>query len=257
MRIATWNINGVRARIEYIQHWLEARQPDVVGFQELKALDEVFPHEPFNELGYTVETHGQKGWNGVAIASKSAVEVITRGLTEQEDNGARLIACDVDDLTYVTVYCPNGKNTDHADYEMKLDWFGSLASYCQEILDAGKEVLIGGDYNICAAAIDSHLGEKGDGEIFHTERERAVLQRLFDLGLIDVFRHMYPESDAYSWWDFRRGAFQRNHGLRIDLLLGTQALVNRTSQVVIDRDFRKKVEGLTASDHAPVYLDLD
>ena len=191
MRIASWNINGVRARIEYIQKWLEARSPDIVGFQELKALDEVFPHEPFNELGYAVHTHGQKGWNGVAIASKEPVNIVQKGLNGQEPNGARLITCESDGLTYVTVYCPNGKNLEHADYEMKLDWFGSLAIYCKQLVSTGQEVLIGGDYNICVAAIDSHLGEDGDAEIFHTAREREVMQQFFEVGLIDLYRHQY------------------------------------------------------------------
>lgn len=257
MRIASWNINGVRARIDYIRHWLIAREPDLVGFQELKALDEVFPHEPFNELGYTVYTHGQKGWNGVALASRTELEVSCRGLSGQEDNGARLITCDMGDFDYSTVYCPNGKTVEHADYEMKLNWFESLVSYCEGILSEGKALLIGGDYNICATAQDSHLGEKGEGQIFHTAREREVLGNLFDLGLIDLFRDKYPQSNSFSWWDFRGGAFQRNLGLRIDLMLGTQAIANRVEDVVIDRDFRKKIEGLTPSDHAPVYVDLN
>ena len=256
MRIATWNINGIRARIDYVKIWLETREPDLVGFQEIKAMDDAFPVEAFEEVGYQVQVHGQKSWNGVAFAAKKDVNVTQRGLPGQEENGARLIACEIDDLAYSTVYCPNGKNLDHADFQMKLGWFNSLKDFCVSQMEDGRNFLMGGDYNICAAAMDSHRREDGDGEIFHTDEERKVLNALFELGLVDLFRHKYPDSDAFSWWDYRAGGFQRNLGLRIDLLLGTQGVVDRVSDVVIDRDFRKKQQGLTASDHAPVYVDL-
>ena len=256
MRVATWNINGIRARLDYVALWLESRQPDVVGFQELKAPDDAFPHEPFTEMGYQVHTHGQKSWNGVAIASKEEIELVQRGLPGQEKNGARLIACETDGFMYLSVYCPNGKNVEHADFQMKLAWFESLRTYSEQLQRERGELLIGGDYNIVAEALDSHRGQAGDGEIFHTTEERKALNALFDLGLTDVFREAKPDSNEYSWWDYRAGGFQRNLGLRIDLLLATQAVVNRVTDVVIDRDFRKKQDGLTASDHAPVYVDL-
>ena len=256
MRIATWNVNGVRAREDYIQLWLESRQPDLVGFQEIKATEDVFPMEIFAELGYHVHVHGQKGFNGVALASKQEFEAVHRGLPGQEARGARLIACDSGDLTYATIYCPNGKYVEHKDYQMKLEWYKSLREYCEDQIQKGRQLIIGGDYNICAKAIDTHLGEKGDGEIFHTNEERAALNELFNLGLVDIYRARNPDSDAYSWWDYRAGAFQRNHGLRIDLLLATTSVLDRVDDVCIDRDFRKKKEGLTASDHAPVYIDL-
>lgn len=257
MRIATWNINGVRARIDYIQIWLNERQPDLVGFQEIKAVDTDFPTEAFLELGYQVHTHGQKSWNGVAFLAKENIEVTQRGLPGQEDNGARLIACDAGDLTYVCVYCPNGKDVDHTDFQMKLAWYESLNSFCSSQLESGRDFLIGGDFNICRTSQDSHCGEKGDGKIFHTEAERTALNALLDLGLSDIYRTKYPDSDAFSWWDYRAGGFQRNLGLRIDLLLGTDGILDRTTEITIDRDFRKKKEGLTASDHAPVFVDLD
>lgn len=257
MRVATWNINGIRARLDYVCLWLQSRQPDIVGFQELKAEDHAFPHDAFHELGYVVHTHGQKAWNGVAIATKRDVVITQKGLPTREENGARLIACVADELTYITVYCPNGKSVDHADFQMKLQWFKALSDYCTTLNAHDSELLIGGDYNIVPQAVDSHRGEAGNGEIFHTTEEREVLQKLFDQGLLDVFRSIKPDSNEFSWWDYRAGAFQRNLGLRIDLLLGTQKVVDRVADVVIDRDFRKKQEGLTASDHAPVYVDLE
>ena len=256
MRIASWNVNGVRSRMDYIKLWLESRQPDLVGFQEIKATNENVPEEEFQEVGYQIHSHGQKSYNGVALASRTDFEVTQIGLAGREADGARLIVGEIEDLTYATVYCPNGKNVEHADYEKKLDWYGALRDFCEQEIAKNREFLIGGDYNICATAADSHLGAKGDGQIFHTDRERTVLNELFQLGLVDLFRHRYPDSDAFSWWDYRAGAFQRNHGLRIDLMLGTTGIVDRTTEVVIDRDFRKKQEGLTASDHAPVYVDI-
>lgn len=256
MRIATWNINGIRARIEYVKLWIAAREPDLVGFQEIKAEDAVFPGEEFENLGYVVHTHGQKSWNGVALISKENIEITQVGLPDREENGARLIACDAGEISYATVYCPNGKSVDHADFQMKLDWFGSLRDFCAGQLERGRDFLIGGDYNICERPIDSHRGADGDGAIFHTTEEREVLGDLLNLGLKDLYRTKYPDSDAYSWWDYRAGGFQRNHGLRIDLLLGTQGVLDRVEDVTIDREFRKKLEGLTASDHAPVFVDL-
>lgn len=257
MRIATWNINGVRARLDYIKHWLEARQPDLVGFQEIKAMNDAFPIEAFEEFGYNVHLHGQKARNGVAFATTGELQVTQLGLPGRDDDGARLIVGEFEDLTYASVYCPNGKDLDHPDYAMKLAWLGALRDFCAEQIADGRDFLIGGDYNVVREAQDSHYGESGDGKIFHTQAERDVLESLFEVGLVDLYRHRYPDSDAFSWWDYRSGGFRFNRGLRIDLLLGTEGIVNRTTEVVIDRDFRKKVEGLTASDHAPVYVDLE
>ena len=257
MRLATWNINGIRARLDFIAFWLEERQPDVVGFQELKAEDGAFPHDFFQNLGYVVQTHGQKSWNGVAVATKAEVDVTQRGLPGQEENGSRLITALVDGVSFTNVYCPNGKSVDHADYDMKLEWFDALGDYCQEQLEQHPQVVVCGDFNIVAEAKDSHLGAAGDGGIFHTVAERERLHTLMNQGLLDIYRDRYPDSGAFSWWDYRRGAFQRNQGLRIDLILGSDAVAKRAQDVVIDRDYRKKKEGLTASDHAPVYLDIE
>ena len=234
MRIATWNINGVRARAEFIAIWLEDRQPDIVGFQELKAEDD-----------------------GVAVLSKGPVELTQRGLPGREENGSRLITGVVEDISFTNVYCPNGKDVDHDDYQMKLHWFDALNEYCANELARQSDMIICGDFNIVAKAIDSHLGEKGDGSIFHTDAERDRLNALFDQGLHDIYRAKYPDSDAYSWWDYRAGGFQRNLGLRIDLILSTKSILERVQDVGFDRDFRKKKNDLTASDHAPVYIDIE
>jgi exodeoxyribonuclease-3 len=255
MRIATWNVNGLRARLDFVLHWLEAREPDVVGLQELKLTDEQFPHEVFERAGYRAATHGQKAWNGVAILSRKALSVRQTGLPGQESFGARLLTADVEGLSFTTVYCPNGKNLDHEDYPRKLAWFDALAAHLEGSGSADASVLCG-DFNICPTPLDSWDETRLAGHIFHTDGERARIGRLYELGLVDLFRALHPEEKVFSWWDYRGGAFHRGHGLRIDFLLGTEPVRARTREVWVDRDYRKKQDGLTASDHAPVLADL-
>ena len=256
MRIATWNVNGLRARLDFIQHWLASRAPDVLGMQELKVADDEFPHAAFEDCGYQVATHGQKGWNGVAIASKLPLDVEERGLPGRGDDGARLIRAKVGELSYATVYCPNGKTLDHEDFPRKLAWYDSLRDYVATI-DPAVPFVLGGDFNIVPKPLDCWRGEAADGTIFCTEDERSRYRALLDLGLTDLFRHLRPDAQRFSWWDYRGGAFHRGMGLRIDMLLGSASVVERVRQVVIDREYRRKQNGLTASDHVPVYADLD
>lgn len=262
MRIATWNVNGLRARIDYIAHWLRSREPDVVGMQELKVADDEFPHEPFNDLGYTVITHGQKGWNGVAIASRLPIEAMDRGLPGEADAGARLICgriagpAGIGEVGFATAYCPNGKDIGHADFPVKLKWYESLRDYLAGV-DEGGPFLIGGDFNVVPEPVDCWRGEAADGTIFCTAEERSRYRALLDCGLVDLYRRLDPDKQAFSWWDYRGGAFHRGMGLRIDMLLGNEALAMRVEDVVIDRAYRYKKDGLTASDHVPVYADLD
>lgn len=256
MRIATWNVNGLRARLEFVVHWLRSRQPDVVGLQELKLTDEQFPQQPFADLGYEAITHGQKAWNGVAILSRQPARVTQRGLPGQEALGARLLSAQIGDLSFTTVYCPNGKSIGHEDFPKKLAWFESLADHLCKRGDPSVPAVLGGDFNLCPAAIDSWNEQRLRGQIFHTEQERARFRRLLDWGLTDVFRELHPETAAFSWWDYRGGAFHRKQGLRIDFLLATSSALDRVERAEIDREYRKKQDGLTASDHAPVIADL-
>ena len=255
MRIATWNVNGLRARLDFVLLWLRARAPTVLGLQELKVEDAEFPFDAFRAAGYEVAVHGQKGWNGVAIAAKAPIEVQDRGLPGQDDQGARLIRANVGGLSFATVYCPNGKTLDHADFPRKLAWFDSLRDYLAG-LDS-ENLVLGGDLNIVPEAADCWRGAAADGTIFCTAEERSRYRALEGAGLVDLFRHRHPQAQEFSWWDYRGGAFHRGLGLRIDMILATESIAERTRQVVIDRDFRRKKEGLTASDHAPVYADLE
>lgn len=257
MRIASWNVNGLRARLDFVLHWLRARRPDVVGLQELKLSQEQFPSEELAQAGYQAAIHAQKGWNGVAILSRKPLRVVQEGLPGQHELGARLITAEVEDLSFTTVYCPNGKHTGHDDFPRKLLWFDALAEHLAARADPRAATVVCGDFNVCPTPLDSWNEKALAGRIFHTDEERARFRRLLDWGLVDLFRQLHPELQAFSWWDYRGGAFHKGEGLRIDLLLGTRTLLPRVREVAIDRDYRKKKDGLTASDHAPVIADLD
>ena len=183
VRIATWNVNGLRARLDFLRHWLRDRRPDVVGLQELKLTDEQFPHAELSAEGYRAVSHGQKSWNGVAILSRDAAEVSQRGLPGQEELGARLITADVGGLSFTTIYCPNGKHVGHDDFPRKLAWFDALAQHFEERCDPERPAILCGDFNVCPAALDSWNEEQFRGEIFHTDEERARFRRLLALGL--------------------------------------------------------------------------
>lgn len=256
MKIATWNINGMRARLDFALHWLRERQPDVVGLQELKMTDEQFPYDAFSRLGYRAVIYGQKAWNGVAVLSRTPAEVTQAGLPGQDEFGARFLSVDVAGLSFTTVYCPNGKSTDHPDFPRKLAWLDMLVEHFVAHPPQGDAVVCG-DFNLCPAPIDSWAEDLMAGGIFHTDAERARFQRLLGCGLIDLFRAKYPDTQTFTWWDYRGGAFHKRQGLRIDLVLGTPGVLSRVRSVEVDREYRKKQEGLTSSDHAPVLVELD
>jgi len=257
MRIATWNVNGIRARLDYIRLWLRERQPDIVGLQELKVIDEQFPYADLEQEGYHALVHGQKAWNGVAVLTRGAAEVLQTGLPGQEDFGARLISATVDGLRFTTVYVPNGKQVQHDDFTRKLAWLDQLTNHLREQTAGTDDAVLCGDFNICPEPVDSWNEERFAGSIFHTDEERARYRKLLECGYTDLYRNSFPEKQEFSWWDYRGGSFHRGHGLRIDFLLATASVASRLRSVEIDRDFRKKIGEVKPSDHAPVIADLD
>jgi exodeoxyribonuclease-3 len=257
MRVATWNVNGLRARLDFLRLWLRDRQPDIVGLQELKLTDEQFPHAEIEAEGYHAVVHGQKSWNGVAILARGDAEVTQRGLPGQEDFGARLISANVCGLAFTTVYCPNGKHVGHDDFPRKLAWFEALADHAMAAGKAEQPAILSGDFNVCPTALDSWDGKRFEGEIFHSQDERRRYQRVLAGGYTDAWRAAHPDAQAFSWWDYRGGAFHRKQGLRIDFLLANPSALSRIHSVEIDREYRKKQGGLTASDHAPVFADVE
>jgi exodeoxyribonuclease-3 len=257
VRIATWNVNGLRARLDLVVRWLQDRQPDVVGIQEIKLTDDRFPTAEIEAAGYHTVSHGQKAWNGVAILSRKPAAVTRAGLPGQEESGARLLTAEVEGLSFTTVYVPNGKTVSHDDFPRKLAWLDALGKHLDASHDSSDPVVVCGDFNVCPAALDSWNEEVFAESIFHTSEERARIRNLLDWGMIDLFRDAHPTEQAFTWWDYRGGAFHRGHGLRIDLVLGTEAVRSRVASVEIDRDYRKKKDGMTPSDHTPVIVDLD
>jgi exodeoxyribonuclease-3 len=256
MRIATWNVNGLRARLDFVLHWLGARQPDVVGIQEIKLGEDQLPLIELQAAGYQVAAYGQKSWNGVAILSREPARVTQRGLAGQDELGARFITAEIGDLSFTTVYIPNGKSISHDDFPRKLAWLEALATHLESSLDRDRPAILCGDFNLCPAALDSWNEEHFRGSIFHTDEERSRFQRVLDVGLVDLFRDRHPDLQEFSWWDYRAGAFHKREGLRIDFLLATPPAAARLEKVEIDREYRKKKDGLLPSDHAPVIAEL-
>lgn len=256
MRLATWNVNSIKARLPFVLGWLRARRPDVVCIQELKVADGDFPHAEVEAAGYHAAVHGQPQWNGVAVLSRNPAEVLQVGLPGAEDQGARLLTVAVDGLTVTSVYVPNGKTIDHPDYTSKLTWLDRLGDYAEKAVDPDGAHVIGGDFNIAPGPLDSWDPERFAGTIFHTDEEIARLDRILATGLGDIYRHTHPDGDRFSWWDYRGGSFHKNQGLRIDFLLATAPVRDRVDTIGVDRDYRKKQEGETPSDHAPVIADL-
>jgi exodeoxyribonuclease-3 len=256
MRIATWNVNGIRARLDFVLHWLSARDPDVVGIQELKTSDEQFPALEIQQAGYYTTVFGQTAWNGVAILSKLPPVSYAAGLEGRESDGARLITARFADFDFTTAYVPNGKDVHHPDFARKLEWLDAFVA-AEGLGARDASTILCGDFNLCPDALDSWDEARFAGRIFHTEAERTRFQALLASGYHDLFRELNPGAQVFSWWDYRAGDFHKGRGLRIDFLLGTVAIRRRVRSVVIDREYRKKKEGLIPSDHAPVYADLD
>ena len=259
MKIATWNVNGIRARQAQLQEWLDREAPDVVCLQELKIEQAEFPHAELRACGYYAVVSGQQGWNGVAVISKEMPEVVTGELPGASEHGARFIVARTCGLEVASIYVPNGKTVSHTDFRMKLDWLDRLATYVEGRAEKDAPLLLGGDFNVCPTDLDSYAGANLAGQIFHTDAERSVIARIGKAGLTDLFRAKYPTEPGFSWWDYRAGCFHKNQGLRIDLLYGTEPLARRVTDVFVDRESRKKGKesGAVPSDHAPIIAVLE
>ncbi|MBM4360732.1 MAG: exodeoxyribonuclease III [Deltaproteobacteria bacterium] len=256
MRIATWNVNSLNARLEFVLGWLAERRPDAVCFQELKLTNEAFPYAALEAAGYHAVVHGQKSWNGVAVLSREPAACVQVGLPGAEAAGARLVTATLGEWTVSSVYVPNGKTLVHADFQLKLGFLARLRDHIASSVDRGKPYLLGGDFNVAHTDLDSYDPDGLREAIFHTAPERAAIDALLELGLVDLQRTLEPGARSFSWWDYRGGSFHKNEGLRIDLLLGSVTTRSRVSKVWVDRDYRKKKGELTPSDHAPVIADF-
>lgn len=258
MKIATFNINGIKARIEALTDWLAEAQPDVACLQEIKSVDEAFPRAHFEDLGYNVQTHGQKSFNGVAILSKLPLEDVTRGLPGDEaDEQARWIEATVVGRTAVRVcglYLPNGNPAPGPKYDYKLAWMNRMQARVTELLQSEEPLVFCGDYNVIPQPEDAAKPEDWVKDALFLPESRAAFRRLTNLGLTDAIRTRDPRPGVYTYWDFQRGAWERNNGIRIDhLLLSPQA-----ADLMRDAGIDKAVRGREKpSDHVPVWVDLD
>ena len=255
MRITTWNVNSLRTRIERVVAWLERHQPDVLCLQETKVVDEDFPLDRFEALGYQAVFRGQKTYNGVAIISRESAEEVVSDLPGDDASAeARLLAATIGDLRIVDVYVPNGKDIASEKFPYKIGWLTRLERMLRDAHDLSEDrVVLLGDFNIAPADQDVYDPDRWRGKVHFHWKEHEILARFFDAGFTDLLRHLEPSSEQFTWWDYRGGAFPRNRGLRIDLVLGTARLLDQVASVTVDREERK---GDKPSDHAPVTLEL-
>ena len=259
MKIATWNINGVRARLESATAWLRDVSPDVLCFQEIKSEDKSFPREAFEDLGYNVATHGQKGFNGVAILSKLPFDEVSRGLpSDDSDEQARFIEAVLSvkggALRVVSLYLPNGNPIGTEKFSYKLAWMDRLEAFARERLRDEEAFVLAGDYNVIADPEDARNPEAWrDDALFQPESRRAF-RRVLNLGLTEAFRACNSEPDQYTFWDYQAGAWQKDNGIRIDHLLLSPQASDRLLTTTIDKRTRAWEK---PSDHVPVIVELD
>jgi exodeoxyribonuclease-3 len=257
VRLVTWNVNSLKARMDRVEEWLAECEPDVVCMQETKLADTAFPSMAFEALGYESAHHGQGQWNGVAILSRVGLDDVVMGFGDGDppDDEARLITATCGGVRVMSAYVPNGRALDHDHYRYKLAWLDRLARHLELAADPSQPTAVCGDFNIAPADIDVWDASKLVGATHVSAPERAALQRLLDWGLTDVFRDRFPGTERlYSWWDYRAGNFHKGIGMRIDLVLGSPALAERVEWALIDRNARK---GKAPSDHAPLVVELE
>ena len=254
MRIATWNVNSIRAREERLANWLKAQAPDVLCLQELKVTEADFPFAAVAALGYHAAAFGQKTYNGVAILSREEPQDIHRGMEDGvDDPQARLISARVQGIRVVSAYVPNGQTVGSEKWVYKLAWLGRLRSWLGAHLAPGEPFVLCGDFNVAPDDRDVARPEEWNDSVLCHPEVRAALGAVVGLGLEDLFRRHHAEGGFYSWWDYRELGFPKNNGLRIDHLYGNAALAARSTGAEIDRNERK---GKLPSDHAPVIVEL-
>ena len=253
MRIATWNVNSLRVRLAQLLEWLPRAGVDVLGMQETKLPDPEFPHAELGALGYQMLASGQKTYNGVALLSRWPLSEVVTDIPGFEDPARRVLAATTGGLRVVNLYVPNGQSLESDKYVYKLRWLEALRDWLREEAQRHRRLLVLGDFNIAPEDRDVHDPAAWEGSVHVSEPERRSLRALLALGLVDLFRRFEQPPQSFSWWDYRMLAFRRNHGLRIDLMLGLEELARDCTACVIDREPRRAER---PSDHAPVIADF-
>jgi len=264
VRLATWNVNSLKARLPKVLDWLEYAQPDVLCMQETKLADAAFPTMPFAGLGYEVAHHGEGRWNGVAIASRVGLGEVSQGFVSGPGSAdgpdeARLVTAECAGIRVSSVYVPNGRSLDSEQYPLKLAWLERLRTDLTSGLSPETPIAICGDFNIAPEDRDVYDAAKFVGATHVSEAERSALRALTDWGLADAFRCVYPhEGKLFTWWDYRAGDFHNHRGMRIDLVLVSPPVREAVRYALVDREARKGLGSeAPPSDHAPLFVDLD
>ena len=257
MIISTWNVNSVRARIDNIQNYLKKFSPDIVVMQEIKTEDKNFPYDVFKKLSYECYVFGQKSYNGVAIASKKKLNNIKTDLIKDKLKQSRIISADIEfkkrKIQLINIYVPNGNPVDTDKYKYKVNWLNSLIKQLELSSKKNENIILTGDFNIIPDDEDVY-NPKGfeDDALFRLEI-RKKFRTIINMGFVDVFRHFYPNKEGYTFWDYMRGAWQKNNGMRIDHFLVSNSLINLIKKININKDPRGKEK---PSDHTPIEIEL-
>lgn len=254
MRIATWNVNSLRVRLEHVRAWLQSAAPDVLAVQETKTRDEDFPADALADLGYSATFSGQSAYNGVAVFAREQARDVVTEIGGFEDSQRRVLAATFGDLRIVNLYVPNGQSVGSDKYEYKLAWLEGLRHDLAAALEQHRHVVVLGDFNIAPEDRDVHDPAAWEGKVLCSPPEREALRRILALGFEDAFRRFPQEESSFSWWDYRAGGFRRNRGLRIDLILASKRLAQTCSGCLIDRAPRGWER---PSDHAPVLAEFE
>lgn len=253
MRIATWNVNSLRVRLEHVTKWLERSAPDILALQETKTQDENFPVSDFEQLGYHVAFSGQATYNGVALISRTQPLDVVTELGGFADTERRVLAATCGPLRIVNLYVPNGQRVDSDKYRYKLDWLAALRAQLGAESAEHRNCAVLGDFNIAPEARDVHDPAVWEGKVLCSDPERAALRAILQLGFVDTYRLFAQPDASFTWWDYRAGAFRRNRGLRIDLVLASRPLSERCTACTIDAEPRRWER---PSDHAPVVTEF-
>ena len=254
MRIATWNVNSIRARHDLVLDWTRRQMPDVLCLQETKVTDDEFPSAEFQRLGYSVAMAGQRSYNGVAILSRQPMSDVRIGLVDDApDAPKRLIEATIEGVRVLSAYVPNGQVVDSPPFVEKLRWLERLRVLLDTRHDPGENLVLCGDFNVARDERDVFSPQRFEGKLHYSLAERRALEQVIGFGLVDAFRQHHEESGHFTWWDYRAGAFRLNQGLRIDYIFLTPPLARRSTAALIDVGARRLEK---PSDHVPVVVEL-
>ena len=258
MKISSWNVNSVRARIINVLNYLKDSEPDILMIQEIKTEEKNFPFNDFKNLGYESHVFGQKSYNGVAFLSKINIDKINIKFFKDKNNQSRIIVGDIKNqskiITLINIYVPNGNPIGTEKYEYKKDWYNSFINKMRKTLAENKNIIIGGDFNVIPEKIDVYNYKKYENDALFKTEIRMKFRELINLGFQDIFRYLNKDKREYTFWDYMAGSWQKNHGMRIDHFLVSDELLNNIKNININKKPRSK---LKPSDHTPIELEIN